>query len=225
MKELKKQLGVTFKDKQLLKNALVHRSYLNEHPEFELPSNERLEFLGDAVLELIVSHHLYQHYPNLTEGELTAFRSALVRTESLAAEAERLKLGDYLFLSKGEEAGGGRNNSYLLADTFEAIVGAVYLDQEIKIARDFVEKELLYKTEDILRSGLKDPKSLFQEIAQEKYSITPNYRTLAEWGPDHDKHFCVGVFLDKRKVAEGKGKSKQTAEEAAAKEALQAPQP
>ena len=219
---IQKRLNLKFKNPRLLENAFVHRSYLNENPDFDLPSNERLEFLGDAVLELIVSYHLYKRYPKLTEGELTALRASLVKTESLAAEAKRLKLGGYLLLSKGEEAGGGRDNPYLLANTFEALTGAFYLDRGAKAVSDFVKKKLLYKTGAILKSGLKDAKSLFQEIAQEKYSVTPTYKTLAEWGPDHDKHFRIGVFLGKRKIAEGKGRSKQTAEEEAAKAALEA---
>lgn len=220
IKELEKTTGIQLKDKKLLENAFVHRSYLNENPDFDLPSNERLEFLGDAVLELIVSYHLYKNYPKLTEGELTALRAALVKTESLASEAKRLEMGEHLLLSKGEEAGGGRDNPYLLANTFEALIGAFYLDQGAKAVSNFVRKELLYKTGEILKSGLKDAKSLFQEIAQEKYSITPVYKTLAEWGPDHDKHFRVGVFLKKQKMAEGEGRTKQAAEEDAANEAL-----
>lgn len=220
-KEFEEQIKIKFKNPNLLKNVFVHRSYLNEHPSFELPSNERLEYLGDAVLELLVSHYLFENYPKLSEGELTALRSALVKTESLASEAKRLKLGERLLLSKGEEAGGGRKNPYLLANTFEALAGAIFLDQGIETAENFVKKELLYKVQKILKTGLKDAKSLFQEIAQEKYSITPVYKTLAEWGPDHDKHFRVGVFLGKRRVAEGEGRSKQAAEEAAANEALE----
>lgn len=220
--EIEKTLGIKFRGKNLLQNAFVHRSYLNENPNFELPSNERLEFLGDAALELLVSRHLYQNYPKLAEGELTALRAALVKTESLATEAKRLGLGDQLLLSKGEEAGGGRNNPYLLANTFEALVGALYLDQGAKATDNFVKRELLYKTKGVLESGLKDAKSLFQEIAQEKYSVTPVYKTLAEWGPDHDKHFRIGVFLDKRKIAKGEGRSKQAAEENAAQKALEA---
>jgi len=221
IKETGKLLNLRFKNQALLRNAFVHRSYLNEDPNFDLPSNERLEYLGDAVLELVVSHHLYQNYPKLTEGELTALRAALVRTESLATEARRLGLGDALLLSKGEEQGGGRTNPYLLANTFEALIGAIFLDQGLEKAAAFIKKELLPKTDDILRRGLKDAKSLFQEKAQEKYSITPTYKTLAEWGPDHNKQFRVGVFLGKEKVAEGEGRSKQMAEEAAAKNALQ----
>lgn len=219
-KEIERTFKLRFKNPKLLENAFVHRSYLNENPNFDLPSNERIEFLGDATLELVVSHDLFANYPKLSEGELTALRAALVKTESLATEAKRLRLGNYLLLSKGEEAGGGRDNPYLLANTFEALVGAIYLDQGIKAARGFTEKELLYKTEGILKTGLKDAKSLFQEIAQEKYSVTPAYKTLAEWGPDHDKHFRLGVFLGNQKIAEGEGQSKQAAEEEAAKEAL-----
>jgi len=223
VEEAEKQIGITFKDSNLLRNAFVHRSYLNENPTFNLPSNERLEFLGDAVLELTVSHHLFKNYLAFTEGELTALRAALVKTESLAAESGRLKLGDYLLLSNGEEAGGGRGNPYLLANTFEALVGAIFLDQGLQAAKNFLKKELLYKAKELYRTGLKDAKSCFQEIAQEKYSITPAYRTLSEWGPDHNKHFRVGVFLGKQKMAEGEGRSKQIAEEEAAKKALQSP--
>jgi ribonuclease-3 len=219
-KELEKQIGISFKDKKLLQNAFVHRSYLNENPNFGLPSNERLEFLGDAVLELIVSHRLFQKFPNLSEGKLTALRAALVKTVSLADEAKKLNLGDFLLLSKGEEEGEGRSNPYLLANTFEALVGALYLDQGLEATSGFTKERLLYKAKEALQSGLKDAKSLFQEKAQERHSVTPSYKTFSEWGPDHNKKFRVAVFLGKKKIAEGEGKSKQIAEEDAANEAL-----
>ncbi len=215
-----KELKLRFSNPKLLQNTFVHRSYLNENPTFDLPSNERLEFLGDAVLEVVTSHYLFDNYPDLTEGELTALRAALVKTDSLAAEAKRLNLGGRLLLSKGEEEGGGRENPYLLANTFEALVGAIYLDQGLESARTFLKKELLPKSQKILKSDLKDAKTRFQEMAQEKQSVTPTYKTLAAWGPDHDKKFRVGVFLKKRLIAEGEGKSKQAAQEAAAKKAL-----
>ncbi len=220
LKRIEKALKLKFKSQKLLQNAFVHRSYLNENPDLELPSNERLEYLGDAALELVTSRYLFENYPKLGEGEMTALRAALVRTESLAEEARRLGFGDTLLLSKGEEQGGGRDNPYLLANTFEALVGVIYLDRGLGETATFIKRELLYKTDDLIRAGLKDAKSLFQEKAQEKRSITPVYKTLAEWGPDHDKHFRVGVFLGKKKIAEGEGRNKQTAEEAAAQNAL-----
>ncbi len=209
-----------FKNPDLLENAFVHRSYLNENPEFPFPSNERLEFLGDAVLEQIVSDFLYHHFPALPEGELTALRAALVRTESLAEEARRLNLGKELLLSKGEEASGGRDNPYLLANTFEALIGATYLDQGIEKTKDFVQKELLYKTEKSLKAGTKDPKSKFQELTQAKFGTTPTYKVLKEEGQPHKRHFLCGVYLKRRKIGEGEGKNKKEAEEAAAKAAL-----
>lgn len=210
-----------FKNPDLLENAFVHRSYLNENPEFPFPSNERLEFLGDAVLEQIVSDFLYHHFPALPEGELTALRAALVRTESLAEEARRLNLGKELLLSKGEESSGGRDNPYLLANTFEALIGATYLDQGIEKTKDFVQKELLYKTEKSLKAGTKDPKSKFQELTQAKFGTTPTYRVLKEEGQPHKRRFLCGVYLKRRKIGEGEGKNKKEAEEAAAKAALE----
>lgn len=210
-----------FRNPDLLEHAFVHRSYLNENPEFPFPSNERLEFLGDAVLELIVSTFLYHQFPALAEGELTALRAALVKTESLAAEAKRLGLGDNLLLSKGEEEGGGRHNPYLLANTFEALVGALYLDQGLEKTEEFINKELLYKTIETLHAGLKDAKSRLQEVAQSKFGITPTYKILKEWGLAHNRRFISGVFLGKKKMGEGEGKSKQESEEAAAKNAMQ----
>ena len=219
-KEIEKILNIKFKNPDLLENAFVHRSYLNENSDFPFPSNERLEFLGDAVLEQIVSDFLYHKFPALPEGQLTALRAALVKTESLAAESRRLKLGGELLLSKGEELGGGRDNPYLLANTFESVIGAIYLDQGLDKAREFINRELLYKAEEALRAGVKDPKSLLQEISQARFGTTPNYRVLKEWGPAHDHRFQVAVYLKSKKIGEGEGKSKKEAEEKAAVGAL-----
>jgi len=210
-----------WKNPDLLQNAFVHRSYLNENPEFPFPSNERLEFLGDAVLELVVSNFLYHNFPALPEGEMTALRSALVKTESLAQEARRMELGAQLLLSKGEEESGGRENPYLLANTFEALVGALYLDQGLEKVEEFIQQNLLYRTQSALHAGLKDAKSRFQEFSQAHFGITPTYRVSREWGPPHERRFLCAVYLKRKKVAEGEGKSKQEAEEAAAKSALE----
>ena len=214
------EFNPNFKNKDLLENAFVHRSYLNESPDFPFPSNERLEFLGDAVLEQVVSDFIYHKFPALPEGELTALRAALVRTESLAEEARRLGLGQKLLLSKGEEQTGGRDNPYLLANTFEALIGAWYLDQGIEEASQFIHENLLYKTDSALKAGVKDPKSKFQEITQAQFGITPNYRVTKEWGPPHARRFISTVYLKKKKVAQGEGKSKKEAEEDAARAAL-----
>lgn len=220
-KEIEKSLRVRFKNPDLLENAFVHRSYLNESPDFPFPSNERLEFLGDAVLEQIVSNFLYHNFPSLPEGELTALRAALVRTESLAEEAQRLGMGKELLLSKGEESGGGRDNPYLLANTFEAVIGAIYLDQGLDETNKFILRELLYKTEKSLRAGTKDAKSRLQEITQARFGATPTYRITEEWGPAHDHRFLSGVYFKGGKVGEGEGKNKKEAEEKAAQAALQ----
>lgn len=219
-KKIELEIGIKFRNPDLLVNAFVHRSYLNENSDFPFPSNERLEFLGDAVLEQIVSDFLYHKFPALPEGELTALRAALVRTESLADESRRLGLGKELFLSKGEESGGGRDNPYLLANTFEALIGAIHLDSGLEVTKKFIQKELLYKAEESLRAGVKDPKSRLQEISQARFSITPNYRVLKEWGPAHDHHFQTAVFFKSKKVGEGEGRSKKEAEENAARKTL-----
>ncbi len=217
---LEEKLGIRVKNKEVFKTAFTHRSYLNEHPSYDLPSNERLEFLGDAVLQLISSEYLYNNYPN-SEGDLTNFRSALVCTESLAEEAERLGLGDYLLLSKGEESSGGREREYILANTFEAVLGAIFLQEGINVCREFVSKELLYKTDNIIqKKDYKDPKSEFQEIAQEKLGVTPTYTVLDSWGPDHQKSFKVGVYLGREEYGIGEGLSKQKAQQEAATKAL-----
>lgn len=222
LKNLEEKIGIEFKDQSLLLNAFVHRSYLNEHPNFHLSSNERLEFLGDACLELIVSEYLYQNYPKRPEGDLTNFRSALVNTKSLAQTAQKLNLGEYLLLSKGEEESGGRTSEYLLANTFEALLGAIYLEKGFEKAAMVVEKFLIVKLSEIVANeAYKDAKSKLQEIAQEKFLITPHYEVLKEWGPDHDKHFRVGAFVGKKRLAVGEGASKQKAELDAAQKALE----
>lgn len=216
-----KLIGVTFNDKQLLVQAFTHRSYINENRSLKLSHNERLEFLGDAVLELVTTEFLYQKYPAKTEGDLTAIRAALVNTVTLAEVGTELRFNDELLLSKGEAKDMGRARQAILANTFEAIVGALYLDQGYDVARAFIAKTLLPRTEVIVAEGLwVDAKSKFQEKAQEHMSQTPSYDTVAEEGPDHDKQFMVGVFVGSEKIATGVGKSKQDAEQAAARAAL-----
>lgn len=220
LSSLEKKLGVKFKNKDILKQALVHRSYLNEHPNFKLDQNERLEFLGDAVLELIVTEYLFKNYDN-PEGELTAWRAALVNGKMLAKVAQKLNLEDYLLLSHGESKDSGRARKYILANALEAVIGAIYLDQTYKMAEKFVKKIVLSQLETILKSKLYiDAKSKFQEKSQEKAGITPEYRVLDETGPDHDKNFIVGVFLEDKLIAKGQGHSKQIAQQEAAKKGL-----
>lgn len=210
-------LGLKFKDKGLLQQAFVHRSYLNEHPKCGLKDNERLEFLGDAVLELVVTKHLYGSYPN-PEGELTIWRAALVNSKMLANTANRLKFNDHLLLSKGESHDIGRARQFILANTFEAVVGAIYLDQGFEKADEFISKHLIKELPVILEKKLyHDPKSRFQEKAQDKEGVTPSYEVLGESGPDHAKQFTVGVFLGEEMIAKGEGPSKQAAQEKAAK--------
>ncbi len=220
---LEKKLGIKFKNKDLLIQAFCHRSYLNENPEFYLGHNERLEFLGDAVLELVVTEYLYLKYPKKSEGELTNWRAALVNAKMLSKLAQDLEFNDFLLLSRGEAKEAGKARQYILANTSESFIGGLYLDQGYEACRKFIEKYLIKKLPEIIRSGLfKDAKSLFQEKAQEKAGITPTYQILKEWGPDHAKHFVVGVFLRDELAAEGEGSSKQEAEEEAARGALEA---
>lgn len=219
--ELEKNLEIKFKNKDLLKNAFIHRSFLNEHTEEKLPHNERLEFLGDAVLGFIVSEHLFNSYPDHAEGDLTNFRSSIVNARTLALVGKKLDLGNFLLLSKGEEATGGRDRQYLLANTFEALLGAIYLDLGIESAKKLVQRELLPLLPEIISNKLyKDFKSGFQELSQEKVNVTPTYKVTEEIGPDHDRSFKVGVFINEKMVGEGSGKSKQLAEQEAAKNAL-----
>lgn len=218
--KLEKKLNIDFKNKDLLIQAFCHRSYLNENPSFRLDHNERLEFLGDAVLELIVTDYLYKNYQN-PEGELTNWRAALVNAQNLAKIAGILGFEDYLLLSKGEAKDTGKARQYILANTFEAFLGALYLDRGLKRVSQLLENHLLPDLPKILKEGIwKDAKSQFQEMAQEKAKITPTYKILKEWGPDHVKHFVTGVFLGDELVAEGEGSSKQEAEDRAAQKAL-----
>lgn len=220
--KFEKQLGIGFKNQDLLIQAFCHRSYLNEHPELRFSHNERLEFLGDAVLELIVTEYLYRRYPQKSEGELTSWRAALVNAKMLAKIAKNLGFDDFLLLSQGEAQETGKARQAILANCFEAFVGALYLDQGIKMAKNFVKTHLIKELTQILEQRLyKDAKSRFQEEAQERVAITPSYKVLAEWGPDHARHFRVGVFLNQELVAQGEGPSKQEAELEAAKKALE----
>jgi len=219
---LEKKLNLKFKNKDLLIQAFCHRSYLNENPDFYLDHNERLEFLGDAVLELIVTEYLYQKYPKKPEGELTNWRAALVNAKMLSEVAKDLDFNDFLLLSRGEAKGLGKARQYILANTFEALIGAIYLDRRLDPCKEFIKKYLIKKLPHIIEAGLfRDAKSQFQEESQERVGITPTYKVLEERGPDHVKHFIIGVFLNKELAAKGEGSSKQEAEEKAAKNALE----
>jgi ribonuclease-3 len=223
--KLEKKLGVNFKDKTLLAQAFCHRSYLNENSKLDLEHNERLEFLGDAVLELVVTEFLYKHYPKRTEGELTSWRAALVNADSLGQTARDLDFNEYLLLSRGEAKDAGKARSFILANTLEAFIGALYLDRGYDECSRFLKENLLPKLPEIIRQGLfKDAKSRFQEEAQEKTGITPTYKVLEESGPDHAKHFVIGVYLQDSLIANGSGSSKQEAEEEAARHALETKQ-
>lgn len=222
IKEFEAKLGVSFKDISMLQHAFIHRSYINEHKESGLEHNERLEFLGDAVLELVVTDFLFDKYPDKTEGDLTAYRAALVNTNSLSEASAKIGVNEYLLLSKGESQDTGRARQYILADTFEAIVGALYIDQGYDASKKFIADNLFALIDEIVSKRLwQDSKSLFQEKAQENVSITPNYELVEECGPDHNREFVIGVYLNKEMVATGKGRSKQEAEQEAAKNALE----
>ena len=219
---LEKKFGLRFKNKDFLIQAFCHRSYLNENPDFYLSNNERLEFLGDAVLELIVTEYLYQKYPKKSEGELTNWRAALVNAKVLGELAKDLDFSNFLLLSRGETKELGKARQYILANTFEALIGAIYLDPWLDVCQKFIKKYLITKLPEIIKKGLfKDAKSRFQEEAQERVGITPAYKVLEEWGPDHARHFIIGIFLNNELVAKGEGSSKQEAEEEAAKSGLE----
>jgi ribonuclease III len=225
MKEIKKiakDWGFSFNNIDLLVQALVHRSYLNENPNFRVGHNERLEFLGDAVLEIIVTEYLYNKFPNTSEGNLTNWRASLVNSKMLHKVAEELLIDDYLYLSKGEAKDKDKKSrQYILANAVEAIIGAIYLDQGINKAKKFVEKYILSKLQEILDNKLyHDPKSKFQEKSQEIKGVTPHYENLEEKGPDHDKLFKVGLYLNDELVSIGEGSSKQEAQVKAAEIAL-----
>lgn len=218
---LEQKIGVVFKNKDFLKESLTHRSYLNENPKWGLPHNERLEFLGDAVLELASTEALFNRFPDLPEGDLTSIRAALVNYQMLAIIAKEVSLDDFILLSRGEAKDTGKAREVILANAFEALLGAVYLDAGYAISQNFVEKFVMNHLEEVMKNKLyKDPKSLFQEIIQEKMKVTPNYEVLSEKGPDHAKIFTVGVYCDDKLMAQGEGSSKQEAEVEAAKEAL-----
>lgn len=214
--------GIAFRDKRLLTQAFLHRSYINENPSLGLSHNERLEFLGDAVLELAVTEHLYATFPDRNEGDLTAYRSALVNATNLAEEAAKLGMNEFLLLSKGEAKDTGKARHYILANTYEAYVGALHLDQGYAVAKKFIADSLFGNLDAIISKKLyRDSKSLVQEKAQEYIGVTPSYKVLAESGPDHAKHFTIGIYFGPELVAEGKGKSKQEAEQEAAHKALE----
>ncbi|MBI2096979.1 MAG: ribonuclease III [Candidatus Sungbacteria bacterium] len=221
--KFEKEIGVTFRNKDLLRQAFVHRSYLNENPGMGISHNERLEFLGDAVLELIITEELYRQFPEKPEGELTTLRAALVNSKMLAEVALEIGMNDFLLLSRGEARDIGRARQFILANAFEALVGAIYLDQEYLAAKEFLLRTVATRLPQVLANKLyQDPKSRFQEEAQERVGITPSYEVIREWGPDHDKHFVVGIYLKDELVAEGEGPSKQAAQEEAARLALTA---
>lgn len=218
---LEEKIGYSFKSPALLESAFTHRSFLNENRSAGREHNERLEFLGDAVLELVVTEFLYTKYPAKPEGELTAFRAALVNTVSIADAASKLGMNEYLLLSRGEARDTGRARQIILANAFEALIGAIYLDSGYENAKQFIANQLFHKTEDVVANRLwQDAKSRLQELAQEKMQVTPTYQMLDQSGPDHDKVFVIGAYLGDVKVATGEGRSKQEAEQDAAQKAL-----
>lgn len=221
LETLQQKTKLRFNDQQLLQQVFVHRSYLNEHRSYLLGHNERLEFLGDAVLELVVTEYLYRNYPN-PEGELTNWRSSLVKGEMLAKIAIGLEFSEHLLLSYGEARSGGKNKNQLLANAFEALLGALYLDQGYLPCQEFIHRTVTVHLEEILEQRLfVDPKSELQELTQEKFSITPHYTVLSETGPDHAKEFIAAVFIGERELGRGSGNSKQAAQVSAAGNALQ----
>lgn len=222
IQEFTSSIGIEFNDITLIENAFTHRSYLNEQRDEDIEHNERLEFLGDAVLELVVTDFLFSSYPTEPEGVLTAYRAALVNTESLAQTAAELHMDDYLRMSKGERMDTDKGRMHILANTFESCVGAIYLDQGYDVAQGFVANHLFGKIDTIIEHKLfKDAKSYFQEQAQENERVTPHYELVAHEGPDHDKEFVMAVYLGDEQVAEGRGPSKQKAETNAARAALE----
>ena len=218
---LQKTIGIKFKDQDLLLESLTHRSYLNENPKAGISHNERLEYLGDAVLELVVSEELYEKFPKEPEGQLTVLRAALVNYQILAKVAEAVGLQDFIMMSRGERKDTGRAREVILANAIEAVIGAVYLDQGLEKTRTFVTKFVMENLDEVLKTkSYKDAKSELQEIVQEKFRITPTYRVLGEEGPAHKRVFTMGVYFGEKMIAEGEGQSKQDAEIEAAKNAL-----
>jgi len=221
LEDFEKKISINFNNKDLLKQVFVHRSYLNENPGFKLDHNERLEFLGDAVLELVATEYLYRNLPN-PEGELTNLRSALVRGITLSDIANSLKMDDYLYLSRGEAKSNGKSRQLILANTLEALIGAIYLDQGYNVAANFIQTNILGRLNDIIEKKLYlDPKSHLQEISQAQVSLTPTYKVVSESGPDHAKVFNIAVFIGDKQIGEGTGSSKQSAETSAAENALE----
>lgn len=219
--QLEKLIGVEFKNRNLLKEALTHRSYLNENPRWPIPHNERLEYLGDAVLELATTEFLFGNYPNYQEGQLTSLRAALVNYQMLSKIAREISLENFLFLSKGEMKDVGKARDVILANAIESLLGAVYLDQGYEVAKKLVKKLVLRHLDEVLEKGLyRDSKSLLQELVQDKFKMTPTYRVLKESGPDHQRNFLVGAFMGEELLGEGNGTSKQEAESQAAEAAL-----
>ncbi|MBU1136778.1 ribonuclease III [Patescibacteria group bacterium] len=218
--ELEEKINFKFKNKDHLLMALTHRSYLNENPDWRLEHNERLEFLGDAVLELVVTEYLYSKYPD-PEGVMTNWRAALVNAVTLSKISNEFDLNKFVLLSRGEAKDTGRARQYILANAMESLIGAIYLDQGYDAAKKFISKFILKELPGIIENqSYRDAKSLFQEKAQDKVGITPSYEVLKEWGPDHARQFRIGVYLEKELVAEGEGPSKQEAQQKAAEEAL-----
>lgn len=222
IKDLEKIIDINFKDKNLLKQAVVHRSYINEHPNFIVGHNERLEFLGDAVLEIIITEYLFVNFPDKPEGDLTNWRASLVNSKMLYNVAKKLNFEDYLMLSRGESQDkDSKARQYILANSVEAIIGAIYLDQGIEPAKKFIFKNVIINLDDIIKNkAYLDPKSRFQEVSQEIVGITPSYKVLKEEGPDHAKKFTVGLFLEEELVSTGEGFSKQEAQADAAEKGL-----
>lgn len=219
--QFEEKIGYHFKNQRLLEQAFTHRSYINENRGERREHNERLEFLGDAVLELAVTEYLFAKYPDKPEGDLTSYRAALVNTTSISNSATKLGMNEFLLLSRGEAKDTGRARQIILANAFEAIIGAIYLDQGYESAKKFIAEQLFHKTDEVVEKGLwQDAKSRFQEIAQEKNSVTPSYDVISQTGPDHDKRFVVGVYLGEERIATGEGRSKQEAEQQAAEQAL-----
>jgi len=224
LKNLEKIINVKFNNIDLLQQALVHRSFINEHPDFRVGHNERLEFLGDAVLEIIVTEYLFINFPDKPEGDLTNWRASLVNSKMLYQVAKNLNFEEYLLLSRGESKDKGlQARQYILADSVEAIIGAIYLDQGLESAKKFIFKNVVTSLDDIIKNKTYlDPKSRFQEVAQEIVGVTPNYKVLKEEGPDHAKKFTVGLFLEEELISVGEGFSKQEAQTDAAEKGLQA---
>jgi ribonuclease III len=220
LSELESKINIQFNDRKLLQVALTHRSYLNENRTWPLPHNERLEFLGDAVLELITTEYLYRNFES-PEGELTNLRSALVNYKMLSEVASKMELDRYILLSRGEAKDTGRARQVILANALEALIGAIYLDAGFEVSRVFIDSFIITQLPSIVSEGkILDPKSKFQELTQEKIGVTPHYKVLAEWGPDHNKNFEVGVFINENMIAKGVGASKQEAEINAAENGL-----